>query len=184
MVGKTCLLLRMADNPINELKISTIGFSFESVQFTNDEGDTSSVFLWDTAGQEKFASISKSLLRKAHGALLVYSVESRDSFNRLEKWINDLNDSNTDKIPCVIIGNKIDVEYRTIDENEARVFANEMEYPYFECSALNNTSTIKDAFRQLSKLAIESRMRSPQTDLIPAKKKKCTFLSFFSTLFD
>jgi len=176
MVGKTSLLLRMTDNPYNESNNSTIGSNFESVKYTNDEGDTSTVLLWDTAGQEKFACITKSFLRKANGAFLVYSVDSRDSYSRLEKWINDLNDSNTDKIPCIIIGNKIDVEFRTIDGNEAKVFANEMKYPYFECSAKDNTSTIKDAFRQLSKLAIESRNRSPQTELLVANKKRCSFL--------
>lgn len=66
--------------------------------------------IWDTAGQESFRSITRSYYRGSIGALLVYDVASRASFESVVKWITEIQQYGNDKIIIVLVGNKIDLE--------------------------------------------------------------------------
>lgn len=63
----------------------------------------------DTAGQERFRTLTPSYYRDAQGAVLVYDVSDRASFVRLESWLNELEMYSTRTgIIKMIVGNKID----------------------------------------------------------------------------
>ena len=72
-VGKSCLLLRFADDTYTESYISTIGVDFK-IRTIELEGKTVKLQIWDTAGQERFRTITSSYYRGAHGIIVVYDV--------------------------------------------------------------------------------------------------------------
>lgn len=80
----------------------------------------------DTAGQERFRSVTRSYYRGAAGALLVYDVSSRDSFSSLQNWLTDARSLASPSIVVILVGNKKDLEaQREVSYQEASQFAKE-----------------------------------------------------------
>ena len=79
---------------------------------TNNPSSTRSSFfqIWDTAGQERFRSVTRSYYRGAAGALLVYDITSRESFNSLANWLTDARTLASPSIVILLVGNKKDLE--------------------------------------------------------------------------
>lgn len=68
----------------------------------------------DTAGQERFRTITSSYYRGAHGVILVYDVANRESFDALPKWYSELETYVSPKVVKMVVGNKVDkVSYST-----------------------------------------------------------------------
>jgi len=87
-------------------------------------GKTVKLQIWDTAGQERFRSVTRSYYRGAAGALLVYDVSSRDSFNALANWLTDARTLASPAIVILLVGNKKDLdEEREVTFLEASRFA-------------------------------------------------------------
>merc|ERR1712214_167019 len=87
-VGKSCLLLQFTDKRFQPVHDLTIGVEF-GARMINIEGKQIKLQIWDTAGQESFRSITRSYYRGAAGALLVYDITRRDTFNHLTTWLED-----------------------------------------------------------------------------------------------
>merc|ERR1711981_738989 len=87
-VGKSCLLLRFADDTYAESYISTIGVDFK-IRTIQLEGKTIKLQIWDTAGQERFRTIS-SCYRGAHGIIVVYDITDGDSFANVKQWLEEI----------------------------------------------------------------------------------------------
>ena len=151
-VGKTCLISRYAIGVFNEDYISTIGFdSRQKEEIINNEKVLVRIF--DTAGQERFKSITANYLRNAEGVILVYDLTSTESFENLKFWIESIKNNlgNDEPIPIIIIGNKIDLEdARVINKSVAEKFAKDNNYKYFETSAKTGEG-VDDAFREIVK---------------------------------
>ena len=151
-VGKTCLISRYAIGVFNEDYISTIGFdSRQKEEIINNEKVLVKIF--DTAGQERFKSITANYLRNAEGVILVYDLTSTESFESLKFWIESIKNNlgNDEPIPIIIIGNKIDLEdARQINKSVAEKFAKDNNYKYFETSAKTGEG-VDDAFREIVK---------------------------------
>merc|ERR1711966_349389 len=79
-VGKSCLLLRFADDKWTDSYISTIGVDFK-IRTIELDGKTIKLQIWDTAGQERFRTISSTYYRGAHGIIVVYDITDNESFN-------------------------------------------------------------------------------------------------------
>ena len=151
-VGKTCLISKYAIGVFNEDYISTIGFdSRQKEEIINNEKVLVKIF--DTAGQERFQSITANYLRNAEGVILVYDLTSTESFENLKFWIESIKNNlgNDEPIPIIIIGNKIDLEdAREINKSVAEKFAKDNNYKYFETSAKTGEG-VDDAFREIVK---------------------------------
>jgi len=151
-VGKTCLISRYAIGVFNEDYISTIGFdNRQKEEIINNEKVLVKIF--DTAGQERFKSITANYLRNAEGVILVYDLTSTESFENLKFWIESIKNNlgNDEPIPIIIIGNKIDLEgAREINKSVAEKFAKDNNYKYFETSAKTGEG-VDDAFREIVK---------------------------------
>lgn len=93
--------------------------------------------LYDTAGTEAFQGITSSYIRGTHGCILVFDLTSRESFMRVNSWLQYLRDFNDDsKVAKILVGNKLDLEdERVVDRKEAEKFAKENEMEYIETSA-------------------------------------------------
>jgi Ras-related protein Rab-1A len=133
-VGKTCLLLRFADDNFIDSYISTIGVDFRFRTITLDNKKIK-LQIWDTAGQERFRTITSAYYRGADGLILVYDVSSRDSFNAIEEWLADVDRYVEDKVVKIILGNKADLKEREVDSDEAQQFCDKLGLEYFETSA-------------------------------------------------
>ena len=88
-VGKSCLLLRFADDTYTGTYISTIGVDFK-IRTVELEGKTIKLQIWDTAGQERFRTITSSYYRGAHGIIVVYDVTDMESFEAVKGWIPEV----------------------------------------------------------------------------------------------
>jgi Ras-related protein Rab-8A len=84
-VGKTCVLLQMANSSFSPTFISTIGIDFKIKNMVLGQKRLK-LQIWDTAGQERFRSITTSYIRGSQGILLVYAVTDRGSFNSVRNW--------------------------------------------------------------------------------------------------
>lgn len=88
-VGKSCLLLRFADDNFTDSYISTIGVDFRFRTITIDDKIVK-LQIWDTAGQERFRTITSAYYRGADGIIMVYDVTSSESFDHVEEWLSEV----------------------------------------------------------------------------------------------
>jgi small GTP-binding protein len=156
-VGKSCLLLRYTDNKFQETFMTTIGVDFKT-KYIDIDGTHVKLQIWDTAGQEKFRSITRAYYRGAHGILVVFDISRRDTFNQTKMWIDSIRDSQGDAnlIDVILIGNKCDL-VRAVTKEEAQALANSYGIRYFETSAKENTN-VEEAFLFLAGLALRKRL--------------------------
>ncbi|KAL0890173.1 hypothetical protein Bca101_014156 [Brassica carinata] len=141
-VGKSCLLLRFADDSYLDSYISTIGVDF-----------------WDTAGQERFRTITSSYYRGAHGIIVTYDVTDQESFNNVKQWLNEIDRYASENVNKLLVGNKNDLTSQKVVSTEtAKAFADELGIPFLETSAKNATN-VEEAFMAMT-AAIKTRMAS------------------------
>ena len=151
-VGKTSILSRYTNGTFNPNYLATVGLD----NFSQDEildNKTIRIKIWDTAGQERYKSLTQGFFRNAQGIIIVYDVTNGETYENLTYWIQSLKnhmESEIDKIPVIIIGNKIDAEEREVKYEEAELFAKKHNYPYFETSAKNGQN-INESIRYLVK---------------------------------
>mmetsp|Transcript_24374 Transcript_24374/g.26642 ORF Transcript_24374/g.26642 Transcript_24374/m.26642 type:complete len:205 (+) Transcript_24374:253-867(+) len=142
-VGKTCLLLRYANDSFSPTFITTIGIDFKIKNIQLD-GKRIKLQIWDTAGQERFRTITTSYFRGAQGILLVYDVTDRNSFTSIRNWVAQIQmhaDVNVNKI---LIGNKSDCQdQRVISYEEGQGLAKEYNINFFETSAKQDLNVEK-----------------------------------------
>ena len=117
-VGKSCILLRFADDTFTENYYSTIGvdFRFKCV----DIGERKfKMQIWDTAGQERFKTVKSAYYRGADGIIIVFDQTDKESYNNIQHWIEDISRYSTDEPAKIIIANKNDMaEEKKIVKNE------------------------------------------------------------------
>ena len=151
-VGKTSIVLRYSDDKFHDNKIATIGIDFK-IKIIKKGDKKIKVSIYDTAGQERFKNIVKHYYKGANGVLLIYDITKRDTFEKLEFWLEDLkeNSDNLNNLFIYLIGNKNDLEERReVDFEEANKFAKEKNIPYIEVSAKTGNN-IKKLFDEMIK---------------------------------
>ena len=149
-VGKSNILSKYSKNIFNKSSKSTIGVELFT-KFYKYENKIIKVNIWDTAGQERFTSMITTYYKGAKGALLVYDITRRNTFNNIDNWLKELIAINSDKISAILIGNKSDLSLlRRVSKNEAKYKANKYGIKFYETSALDS-SNINHAFEDLIK---------------------------------
>lgn len=134
-VGKSCLLLRFADDSYVDSYISTIGVDFK-IRTVEMDGKTVKLQIWDTAGQERFRTITSSYYRGAHGIIIVYDVTEMESFNNVKQWLNEIDRYANESVCKLLVGNKCDlVENKVVDTQMGQALADELGIPFLETSA-------------------------------------------------
>ena len=144
-VGKSCLLLQFTDKRFQPVHDLTIGVEFGARMITIDNRQIK-LQIWDTAGQESFRSITRSYYRGAAGALLVYDITRRETFNHLTRWLEEARQNSNSNMAIMLIGNKSDLEHRrAVSTQEGEQFAQENGLIFLETSA-KTASNVEDAF--------------------------------------
>merc|ERR1711959_104322 len=131
-VGKSCLLLQFTDKRFQPVHDLTIGVEF-GARMINIDGKQIKLQIWDTAGQESFRSITRSYYRGAAGALLVYDITRKDTFNHLSSWLEDAQQHANSNMTITLIGNKSDLEHRRqVQAKEGEDFAKRNSLTFLE----------------------------------------------------
>mmetsp|Transcript_32982 Transcript_32982/g.82912 ORF Transcript_32982/g.82912 Transcript_32982/m.82912 type:complete len:202 (-) Transcript_32982:321-926(-) len=153
-VGKSCLLLQFTDKRFTPVHDLTIGVEFGSRTITIGENQVK-LQIWDTAGQEKFRSITRSYYRGAAGALLLYDITRRETFEHLTIWLEDCRRYSNQNIVIMMIGNKSDMEdKRQVSTQEGQEFANKHGLAFMETSA-RTAENVDAAFIQTAEKIYE-----------------------------
>ncbi|KAM6280151.1 LOW QUALITY PROTEIN: ras-related protein Rab-1A [Porphyrio hochstetteri] len=155
-VGKSCLLLRFADDTYTESYISTIGVDFK-IRTIELDGKTIKLQIWDTAGQERFRTITSSYYRGAHGIIVVYDVTDQESFNNVKQWLQEIDRYASENVNKLLVGNKCDLTTKkVVDYTTAKEFADSLGIPFLETSAKNATN-VEQSFMTMA-AEIKKRM--------------------------
>eukprot|EP01083_Nonionella_stella_P296069 1005903_1 len=144
-VGKSCLMMRFADDTFNESFITTIGVDFR-FRTINVDDKIVKLQIWDTAGQETFRSITRSYYRNTAGALLVYDITRRETFMHVSQWLTDAKTHGSSDMTVMLVGNKCDLEHlRQVSTEEGQRFAQENGLLFIETSA-KTSKNVEEAF--------------------------------------
>ena len=155
-VGKTCFLMRYTDNTFQEIHMSTIGLDYKLKNVQLDDGKMVKIQIWDTAGQDRFRSITKNYYKGAHGIILIYDITNKRSFDNVRNWINQIKEEVSDKVSIVLVGNKVDDEqHRIVKTEDGEKIAKEFGLLFFECSAKSGIN-IDSTFNELVKKTVEN----------------------------
>ena len=149
-VGKSSIILRYTKNEFNAKMVSSIGVDFKTKDIiVNDK--RVKLQIWDTAGHERFRTITTSYYRGAHGIVTVFDLTDRESFEHIEKWLDEINKYAKENVMRFLIGNKSDlVDKRQVQYEEARALSNRLNIYYVETSAKNNIN-VSDFFQIATK---------------------------------
>ncbi|XP_034024950.1 ras-related protein Rab-1B-like [Thalassophryne amazonica] len=176
-VGKSCLLLRFADDTYTESYISTIGVDFK-IRTINMDGKTVKLQIWDTAGQERFRTITSSYYRGAHGIIIVYDVTEQESFNNVKQWLDEIDRYACENISRLLVGNKSDlVSKKEVDSAMAQDLASSLKIPFLETSAKSSDNVEKAFLTMTSEIHNRLASQGGAMDLTSTKAQNTTIKS-------
>ncbi|KAI4347255.1 hypothetical protein L6164_008081 [Bauhinia variegata] len=147
-VGKSNLLSRFAKDEFRLDSKPTIGveFAYRNIKVADK---IIKAQIWDTAGQERFRAITSSYYRGALGALLVYDITRRETYESVRKWLQELREFGSEHMVVVLVGNKCDLgQSREVEKEEGKGFAENERLFFMETSALQNVN-VEEAFMQM-----------------------------------
>jgi len=149
-VGKSCLLLRFADDQFQDNFMPTIGVDFK-IRTIDSDDKVCKLQIWDTAGQERFKTITSSYYKGAHGIIVIYDITDRDSFNSVHTWMSEVEKYTNDNITRILVGNKTDLEEkRTVSFEEGQEMANHYCVRFLETSA-KECKNVDQAFQLMTR---------------------------------
>lgn len=171
-VGKSNILSRFTRNEFCLDSKSTIGVEF-ATRTLQVEGKTVKAQIWDTAGQERYRAITSAYYRGAVGALLVYDITKRQTFDNVRRWLRELRDHADSNIVIMLAGNKSDLNHlRSVSAEDAQTLAEKEGLSFLETSALEASNVEKafqtillDIYQIISKKALTAQEAANSTGL-------------------
>ena len=151
-VGKSCLTNRATTNLLEDAYRATVGFEFLSFNVKMDE-KVIKLQIWDTCGQELYRSLITNFYRNSSLAIIVYAINSKDSFDNIEMWLRELRTNSNPDVKAFLIGNKNDLEKeRKITKEQGENYAkiNKMNL-FIEASAKTGFNSKKKFLLKLQK---------------------------------
>ncbi|GMG33906.1 unnamed protein product [Ambrosiozyma monospora] len=153
-VGKTSLITRIMYDTFDSHYAATIGIDFLSKTMYLDD-KTIRLQLWDTAGQERFRSLIPSYIRDSNVAIIVYDITNKESFNDVTKWFNVVKEERGSNVLVVLVGNKSDLDNKTITNEEGETLAKKLGCNFFIETSSKNGYNVKNLFKKIGKLLPE-----------------------------
>ena len=158
-VGKTCILMRFTDDTFITNYISTIGIDFK-IKTIKVDGKLVKLQIWDTAGQDRFRTITQTYYKGAMGVILAYDCTDENSFDNVKNWVKQLEAHANPGIVKVLVGNKCDCPDKKVESTRGNELAKEYGMSFFETSAKNNIN-VKEVFNYLAK-TVKDRLSSKE----------------------
>lgn len=193
-IGKTTLFKKITKGVFNDLYVSTIGFDKRSFEYeikVQENGQESKknikMILYDTAGQERFASVTKTYFKKANGVLLLYSIIDKKTFDHLGKWLNDIKEKlgniEDNRYLVFLMGTKFDLvkedeSMRQVKEEEALDFCEKNNILWYGeySSKETDQETFQKLFTEFAKKIYEkvgfNKMERETVSTLSSKKTK------------
>lgn len=147
-VGKSCLTIQLIQSHFVDEYDPTIEDSYRKQCVIDDEVALLDVL--DTAGQEEYSAMREQYMRTGEGFLLVYSITSRQSFEEIATFQQQiLRVKDKDYFPVIVVGNKCDLDMeRAVSQQEGRDLANHFSCRFIETSAKSRIN-VDEAFYNL-----------------------------------
>ena len=177
MVGKTSLITRYTNDKFGGRYLCTVGIDFQKKKIEKD-GKKVLLQIWDTAGQERFRNVTKNYFQASQGFILAYDLNNKESFEKVQYWVEEIKANAEEKIKCILIGTKCDLDKREVSEEEGQNLGQKYGYKFLETSAKENininetfetlVSEIMDNFKENGRQSL-----TLSTNKLGKKKKKC-----------
>ncbi|XP_053943879.1 ras-related protein Rab-44 isoform X4 [Cuculus canorus] len=175
-VGKTSFLYRLHADTFNPHLTATVGLDYQVKNLIVDN-KRFALRLWDSAGQERYHSITKQFFRKADGVVLMYDITSEYSFSDVRYWLSCIQEGAEDGVAILLLGNKTDcAAERRVPTKEGERLAKEHQLLFYECSAAsghNVSESIVSLIRMLKVHEDELKKKAEEVPKPPQKKKGC-----------
>ena len=174
-VGKSSILNQFTEGTFSETMPPTLGIDYKISQITSGE-DTIKLQIWDTAGQEKFKSITENFYKGAQGIILVFDLTDKDSFTSIRVWLKNIFEKAGQSVVICLVGNKTDLydQYKAdetkkgkcVPQEEVDRLLSEHAFHYLRTSAKSNIN-VREAFNYIG-----SELLKKNADLIKEHKGK------------
>ena len=129
--------------------MSTIGLDYRLKSMTLKSGKKIKLQIWDTAGQDRYRSITKNYYKGANGIILIYDITNSETYDNVENWISQIKEESSPNVIIYIVGNKIDMENeRKVTTEEGKKIADDYKLPFIETSAKSDIN-INETFEDL-----------------------------------
>ncbi len=158
-VGKSCLTSQAIKDYFDDTYSATVGFEFITFNLKLDNKPVR-LQIWDTCGQEIYRSLISSFYRNASLAMIVYSIDSKESFEHLDAWLKDVRLLCNPDVKIFLIGNKQDLEtQRKVSLEEAQKYVNDKEFDYFSETSAKTGFNAKEVFIQAAKVLFVEHLK-------------------------
>ena len=173
-VGKTSIIGRYINNSFDDKYRCTIQAEQQTKIIKEDESTSIKMNIWDTVGQEKFRSVTRQYYHDCQGAIIVFDLTKKKTFDDIKKWLNDIKNYGNDDTIIILLGNKSDLTGdRELSPSDIKDKLKEFDddFLYYEVSAKigNNISM---AFDKLKKLIMENRSKKEEKNKRDKNKEK------------
>ena len=139
-VGKTSLIKRYTKDQFGGVYLTTVGMDFQD-KIIEIEDKKVRLQIWDTAGQERFRNVTKSYFQSSQGLVLVYDITDRESFEKLNFWVDNIKNFAPENAKFILVGNKCDLaNERKVSYEEGENYAKNLNIKFFEASARDGTN--------------------------------------------
>ena len=147
-VGKSCITTRATKDIYENYYTTAVGFEFFTLQYRINSQNIK-LQIWDTCGQEEYRSLIQNFYRNSSLAILVYSINSRNSFDNLGVWLNEIRTKGNPDVKIFLVGNKIDLENeRVISTTEGQQFYESQKLNLFIETSAKNGNNIQELFQK------------------------------------
>ncbi|XP_031989273.1 ras-related protein Rab-44 isoform X1 [Corvus moneduloides] len=175
-VGKTSFLYRLHADTFNPHLAATVGLDYQIKNLVVDN-KRFALRLWDSAGQERYHSMTKQFFRKADGVVLMYDITSEYSFSDVRYWLSCIQEAAEDGVAVLLLGNKTDcAAQRQVPTKEGECLAKEHQLMFYECSAASGHNVFESMVsfvRLLKAREDELKNKAEEVPKAPQKKKGC-----------
>ena len=139
-VDKTQLIKRYTKDQFGGVYLTTVGMDFQD-KIIEIEDKKVRLQIWDTAGQERFRNVTKSYFQSSQGLVLVYDITDRESFEKLNFWVDNIKNFAPENAKLILVGNKCDLaNERKVSYEEGENYAKKFNIKFFESSAKDGTN--------------------------------------------
>ena len=182
-VGKTSILAKYVDDIFDINMISTLGVDFKRKTEIIDNKQIN-IKVWDTAGQECFRNIQKIYYHNTEGVLLVFDLTSRETFEQLNYWFENIKIECPKDVAICLVGNKSDLkDHIDVSDEDINEYLKKNNNPKFFKTSAATGENIKEVFQYISREIMEKKKEEKQnntkriqvvkTNMRREKKKTC-----------
>ena len=176
-VGKSCLTTKAVKNNFEDYYQATVGFEF--LTFNMKINDTViKMQIWDTCGQEIYRSLISNFYRNSSLAVILYSIDNRESFEHAENWLSDLKSQANPEVRIFLVGNKADLEEeaRQVSKEEGMKYKTDQGLDLFMETSAKTGYNARNVLIEAAKILYADYLKyienNPQGENVPGQIKK------------